>query len=109
MEEANAARGGIGAPSSGAVVRWLRANGILVALLVLVVVGALLSPAFLTISNLANVARQASIVGIIGVGMTFVILTAGIDLSVGCPALDRGDVGVAADRAKVVGDEVDGR
>lgn len=83
MEEANAARGGIGAPSSGAVVRWLRANGILVALLVLVVVGALLSPAFLTISNLANVARQASIVGIIGVGMTFVILTAGIDLSVG--------------------------
>ena len=83
MDEANAVRGGIRAPSSGELIRWLRANGILLALLVLVVVGALLSPAFLTINNLANVARQASIVGIIGVGMTFVILTAGIDLSVG--------------------------
>src|SRR5262249_42082855 len=31
----------------------------------------------------ANVARQASIIGILGVGMTFVILTAGIDLSAG--------------------------
>ena len=50
----------------------------------LVVVGALLSPSTSSrSSNLANVARQASIVGIIGVGMTFVILTAGIDLSVG--------------------------
>ena len=38
---------------------------------------------FLTFDNFANVARQASIVGILGIGMTFVILTAGIDLSVG--------------------------
>ena len=83
MGEASATRSVIRAPVSGVLVRWLRANGILLALLVLVVVGAVLSPAFLTISNLANVARQASIVGIIGVGMTFVILTAGIDLSVG--------------------------
>ena len=37
----------------------------------------------LTAANAANVARQASIIGILGVGMTFVILTAGIDLSVG--------------------------
>ena len=42
-----------------------------------------LDPNFLTPGNLANVARQAAIVGILGVGMTFVILTAGIDLSVG--------------------------
>ena len=38
---------------------------------------------FLTVSNLANLARQTSIVGIIAVGMTFVIISAGIDLSVG--------------------------
>ncbi len=38
---------------------------------------------FLTVSNLSNLARQTSIVGIIAVGMTFVIIFAGIDLSVG--------------------------
>lgn len=43
----------------------------------------LLSPDFLSISNFTNVARQASLVGIVAVGMTFVMLTAGIDLSVG--------------------------
>jgi ribose transport system permease protein len=83
MDDASTTRQGIRAPTPDALIRWLRANGILLALLVLVVAGAVLSPAFLTLNNLANVARQASIVGIIGVGMTFVILTAGIDLSVG--------------------------
>ncbi len=42
-----------------------------------------LSPHFLTISNLLNVAEQATIIAIVAVGMTFVIITAGIDLSVG--------------------------
>lgn len=63
--------------------RFVRANGILLALGVLIVAGALLSPHFLTPANFANVSRQASIVGILAIGMTFVILTAGIDLSVG--------------------------
>ena len=63
--------------------RLLQANGILLALIVLLVVGFALSRNFLTVGNIANVARQASIVGILGIGMTFVILTAGIDLSVG--------------------------
>jgi ribose/xylose/arabinose/galactoside ABC-type transport system permease subunit len=63
--------------------RLIRGHGILLALVILVVVGAILSPNFLTPSNLANVSRQGSIVGILGIGMTFVILTAGIDLSVG--------------------------
>jgi ribose transport system permease protein len=66
-----------------AAVRFLRGNGILLALVLLIVVGATLSPFFLTAANAANVARQAAIVGILGIGMTFVILTAGIDLSVG--------------------------
>ncbi len=63
--------------------RFLGRNGILLALIILLVIGAALSPHFLTVNNLANVARNTSIVGIVGVGMTFVILTRGIDLSVG--------------------------
>ncbi len=44
---------------------------------------ALLNPRFLTINNLFNVLRQTSINSIIAIGMTFVIITGGIDLSVG--------------------------
>lgn len=63
--------------------QFFRSSGILLALLLLLAIGALLSPHFLQPANLLNVARQVAIVGIIGIGMTFVILTAGIDLSVG--------------------------
>jgi ribose transport system permease protein len=41
------------------------------------------TPHFLTTANLLNVVEQSTLIGIIAVGMTFVILTAGIDLSVG--------------------------
>jgi ribose/xylose/arabinose/galactoside ABC-type transport system permease subunit len=57
--------------------------GLLIALFALVVVASLLSDRFFTAPNLLNVLRQVSIVGILALGMTFVILTAGIDLSVG--------------------------
>ena len=63
--------------------RRIRQSGILLALVVLLFVGWLLSDHFLQVDNLLNVSRQAAIVGILGIGMTFVILTAGIDLSVG--------------------------
>jgi ribose transport system permease protein/inositol transport system permease protein len=52
-------------------------------LLVLIVVFAALEPNFLNPINLLNTLRQVSFTGLIAVGMTFVILTAGIDLSVG--------------------------
>jgi ribose transport system permease protein len=52
-------------------------------LLGLIVVLWILTPHFLTVSNLLNVAQQATIIAIIAVGMTFVIITGGIDLSVG--------------------------
>lgn len=48
-----------------------------------VIIFSQLSPYFLTADNLLNVSLQASITAIIAAGMTFVILTAGIDLSVG--------------------------
>jgi len=52
-------------------------------LLLLIVVFTLLEPRFLHPLNLFNILRQVSITGLIAIGMTFVILTAGIDLSVG--------------------------
>lgn len=60
-----------------------RQFGTLAGLVVLCLVLWALTPHFLTISNLLNVAQQTTIVAIIAVGMTFVIITAGIDLSVG--------------------------
>src|SRR4029078_10853672 len=41
------------------------------------------APNFLSAENVLNIVKQASFVGVIAVGMTFVLLTAGIDLSVG--------------------------
>ncbi|MDF2889379.1 MAG: inner-rane translocator [Lacrimispora sp.] len=52
-------------------------------LLIICLFAAFLSKSFLTISNLFNVFKQVTVAGIIGCGMTFVILTGGIDLSVG--------------------------
>ncbi len=60
-----------------------RQFGTLLGLLVLCSIMWLLTPYFLTISNLLNIAQQTSINAIIAVGMTFVIVSAGIDLSVG--------------------------
>lgn len=57
--------------------------GIVLSFALLVVVLAIASPNFLSPNNLFNVLRQVSINGVLAIGMTFVILTAGIDLSVG--------------------------
>lgn len=52
-------------------------------LIVLMVLFTLLKPSFVSTANLFNILRQISITGLIALGMTFVILTKGIDLSVG--------------------------
>ncbi|AEG15216.1 ABC-type transporter, integral membrane subunit [Desulfofundulus kuznetsovii DSM 6115] len=57
--------------------------GALLGLVLLCIVLSILSPKFLTLDNLMNIAGQASINAIIAVGMFLAILTAGIDLSVG--------------------------
>jgi len=58
--------------------------GLVVALLLLVIVGAITAgDTFLTVSNTLTVLRQASIIGVISIGMTLVIIAGGIDLSVG--------------------------
>ena len=55
----------------------------LVGLLFLITIVTILSPSFLSTKNIFNILRQTSVNGIIAAGMTFVILTGGIDLSVG--------------------------
>ena len=55
-------------------------------LLILVGFFSFAAPAFATLGNLVNILQQASVTGIIAVGLTFVILTAEIDLSVGAIA-----------------------
>src|SRR5215469_14344713 len=57
--------------------------GMLPVLIVICILFALLTPNFLTQNNIVNVVRQASINIVLAAGMTFVILTGGIDLAVG--------------------------
>lgn len=60
--------------------------GPVVALVVLVVVGALINSNFLSAANITNVLARSAFIGIIAVGMTFVITAGGLDLSVGSMA-----------------------
>lgn len=63
--------------------RILSRYDLIAAMLLLIVAMAILEPTFLTKANLINILRQYSPIGIMAVGMTFVILSGGIDLSVG--------------------------
>jgi len=68
------------------VAHRLYALGPLVGLIVLCIVGTLLNRDFATLDNMMNVLTRTSFIGIIAVGMTFVIISGGIDLSVGSMA-----------------------
>ncbi|MEJ6478303.1 MAG: ABC transporter permease [Octadecabacter sp.] len=60
--------------------------GPVLALVVLIIVGALMNPNFLSYANITNVLARSAFIGIIAVGMTFVIASGGLDLSVGSMA-----------------------
>ncbi|WP_179378582.1 ABC transporter permease [Jannaschia marina] len=64
----------------------LRVLGPILALVALIVVGALLNSNFLSAGNVTNVLSRSAFIGIIAVGMTFVITSGGLDLSVGSMA-----------------------
>jgi ribose transport system permease protein len=66
--------------------KWARDAGPVVALILLVILGLLLNPSFLSWNNLSNVLTRSAFIGIISVGGTFVIVTGQIDLSVGAMA-----------------------
>ena len=83
---------GSGAPNRSVfllskVVKFFRtgfAEGILILiLLAFFVILSFTSPSFLTLNNLSNLVRQVAIIGVVAIGMTIVIISAGIDLSVG--------------------------
>lgn len=69
---------------------WRRLNlgaaGPLLALIALLILGAVLNPTFVSIENLENVLARSAFIGIIAIGATFVITAGGIDLSVGSMA-----------------------
>jgi ribose/xylose/arabinose/galactoside ABC-type transport system permease subunit len=73
----------VGAPRSEAVAEAVRQYGVFVALAIAVVFGMVAVPNFATIANLDAILRQVAVLGIVALGQTFVILTGGIDLSVG--------------------------
>lgn len=66
---------------------------IIAALVIVSVVLSFATPAFLTASNLTNIVTQSAVVGIAAIGATFVIITSGIDLSVGSNMALSGMVG----------------
>jgi len=65
------------------VIQLLLRGRVFLALIIVITVFALLSPGFLNIANIIIMSKHVAIFGILGIGMTFVILSAGIDLSVG--------------------------
>jgi ribose transport system permease protein len=67
----------------GSILNFMKANVPLIGLLIIILLLAILSPAFLTLLNILNVLRQASINGFQAFGLTLVIISGGIDLSVG--------------------------
>ncbi|MFJ4472363.1 substrate-binding domain-containing protein [Streptomyces sp. NPDC089424] len=75
-----------GASGPGGLRRLLLDNGALTALIVLVIALSALSGDFLTADNLLNIGVQAAVTAILAFGVTFVIVSAGIDLSVGSVA-----------------------
>jgi D-xylose transport system permease protein len=68
------------------IIKFIKQNATLFALILIVLGLALADSAFFTPRNLSNLVRQVTIIGIMSVGMTMVILIGGIDLSVGSVA-----------------------
>jgi len=69
--------------SGGLFKTIFRKYGIFLVFIAMLIVASILSPAFLSPTNLINVVRQMSVVGLIALGVTGVIVSAGIDLSSG--------------------------
>jgi ribose transport system permease protein len=83
-EMTDSAMGAAKKPGIGSVgAQWVFHYGMVLALIALIVVTAILDPSFLQTNNLLNLLRQWAPPGLMAVGMTFVIISGGFDLSVG--------------------------
>jgi ribose/xylose/arabinose/galactoside ABC-type transport system permease subunit len=95
------------APAAGSMGRWWRAmgatGGAVVALVILVLANGVFTPNFATTGNFWNVLFQLSVTLLVAVGMTLVIATGGIDLSVGSVmAISAAVAAVTVDRGLVI-------
>ena len=63
--------------------KFLIENSVIIAFVAVVILSSVMTDDFLTKSNILNILRQTSIIGIISLGMTLIIISGGIDLSVG--------------------------
>jgi ribose/xylose/arabinose/galactoside ABC-type transport system permease subunit len=72
-----------GAKMISKINRILSRHGIVFVLLLIIIAAASISPVFLSTGNLLNIVRQVAVIGILAVGITFVIISGGVDLSVG--------------------------
>jgi ribose transport system permease protein len=81
----------------------VKGMGPVIALVLLCIAGTLLNPDFATVDNMMNVLTRTAFIGIIAVGMTFVIVSGGIDLSVGSMAALIAGVMIVAMNALVAG------
>ncbi len=66
-----------------ALTHVLRNYGVLIGLVLIIIIASIIEPTFLTASNMLNILRQASVIGIVSLGVTYVMMTGGMDLSVG--------------------------
>ncbi len=78
---------------SGKFSRIFKGSELLIVLVILCVLFSVLSPVFLTVSNIINVARQISIIGIASVGLAILMISGGIDISIGSQLAFAGLVG----------------
>jgi len=88
-------------PAKTDIVGFLARFAPLIFLIVLMAGFAVGQPRFLTPLNLFNILRQVSIYGVLAIGMTFVILTAGIDLSIGSLVAFAGLVAAAVSKGGI--------
>src|SRR5215210_712522 len=79
-------RGRAASPALARATSMIQRQGVLIALLLLVLFGAVRYDNFLSAYNISTLLRYNSMFGLIALGMTFVIITGGIDLSVGAVA-----------------------
>jgi ribose transport system permease protein len=70
-------------PARNAALEWLKGQYALFILVVLLIIAALSSPAFLTATNITNLLLQMSIIGVVVMAELIIVLTGGIDISVG--------------------------
>jgi ribose/xylose/arabinose/galactoside ABC-type transport system permease subunit len=65
------------------IVSTLRNYGLLIGLVVIIIVVSSVEPAFFAVNNFMNILRQSSAIGLCALGMTYVMISGGMDLSIG--------------------------